>query len=190
MSTSGKHEPCVISTHVLQSAFLQEERENQLDEAWCRRELPHRAKSILGRLAREDVPHPVLRDHRECSSLRKNAVSVETQRLIDYTHRQRHCFCTGITASVALIVMSVFTSLCLVLRDSTSFLYLVMPIISMFAINLIPLCVIVLSITLYNGTLRMRTGRYFPIAVIIGIILFLWIVISTIFSLPILMFHL
>ncbi len=97
MSVSGKCEPSVISTHILQSAFLAEERRHQTEENWRRRTLP----------ARIEV-HAILSGHTAHNSPRQNAASLEAKRLIDHTEQQRKCCGGGLACAVAFATSAVF----------------------------------------------------------------------------------
>ncbi len=104
VSASGKHEPSVISSHILQSAFLAEERDHPQEDDWKRSNIPCRVKNILRRLKTQDVPHTILSGHTAFSGPRQLAVALETQRLIDYTVIHRKGFCFGIGSLLVLFL--------------------------------------------------------------------------------------
>ncbi len=79
---SGKYEPSVISSYILQSAFLAEEREHQQEEDWQTQVLATRAKNVLQRLQDQTVPHAILSDYKAYSSPPQHAASLEARRLV------------------------------------------------------------------------------------------------------------
>ena len=90
VSVSAKHEPDVISSHILQSAFLAEEREYPKQGDWQRSNLSTRAKNVLRRLQEKNVPHAILLDHKAYSNPRQDArISFEARRLIRHTNSVR-----------------------------------------------------------------------------------------------------
>ena len=83
VSVGGVHEPVVISSHILQSSFMAEEREHPTNEDWHAWNLSTRTKNVLRRLQEKNVPHAVLNDHKAYSNPRQDVrISFETRRLI------------------------------------------------------------------------------------------------------------
>ncbi len=82
VSVSGKYEPSVLNSHILQSAFLAEEREHQQQDDWQGRNLRTRAKNVLKSLQEQTVAHAIPADCTAYSSPRQHATSLEATRLI------------------------------------------------------------------------------------------------------------
>ncbi len=91
VSVSGTYEPAVISSHILQSAFLAEEREHPREDDWKKRNLSIRAKNVLKRLQDKNVPHAILKGRKAYTSPSQVArTSLEAGRLIHHTDSLRN----------------------------------------------------------------------------------------------------
>ncbi len=101
VSVCGTHESSVISSHILQSAFLAEERKYPGEDNWQRRNLSTRAKNILKLLQEKDVTHAILKGHRAYSKPGQDArISLEARRLIRHTDSLREGTFTVIPVAV------------------------------------------------------------------------------------------
>ncbi len=90
VSVSATHEPDVISSHILQSAFLAEEREHPSTDDWQTWNLSTRAKNMLRRLQEKNVFHAILKDHKAYSNPRQDVrISFEARRLIEHANNLR-----------------------------------------------------------------------------------------------------
>ncbi len=92
LSVSGQHEPCLISSHLLQSSFLAEEKAHHAEEAWNGKHLHNRLHAILLRLEAQNIPHPIISGHIMANN---NASCLETRRLMAFAEKVQkslgHC---------------------------------------------------------------------------------------------------
>ncbi len=109
VSVSATHEPDVISSHILQSAFLAEERVHPKKDDWERSNISTRAKNVLRRLQEKNVPHAILKDHKAYSNPRQDVrISFETRRLIRRTNIVREEE-SSVIAMLAFLAASILT---------------------------------------------------------------------------------
>ncbi len=111
---SGKYEPSIISSHILQSAFLAEEREHQDEEDWQTQNLATRAKNVLQRVQEQNVPHAILSGHEAYSSPRQHATSLEAKRLVDKAQSKQLNIIRVLYHTESFLLV-LFTGMCLLL---------------------------------------------------------------------------
>ncbi len=115
VSVSEKNEPTVISSHILQSAFLAEEREHPDTEFWKGRNLAIRAQNVLRRLHEKDVPHAVLNHHMAYSNPGQDTrTSIEARRLIRFTESAKEISVGGLRhlSRILVTLMVIFVCVC------------------------------------------------------------------------------